>query len=92
MLNKKQVVDKLAEKLNVSRSESLKITEAVLEVFEDACVNDGGIQIVGVCTIEKKLRKGRTCKNPQTGENIQTEDSYALSIKTGKSMKDKLNG
>lgn len=92
MLNKKQVVDKLAEKLNVSRSESLKITDAVLEVFEDACVNDGGIQIVGVCSIEKKLRKGRTCKNPQTGETMQTEDSYVLSIKAGKCLKDKLNG
>ena len=92
MLNKKQVVDKIAEKLNVSKSESVRITEAVIEVFEDACVNDGGIQIVGVCTIERKLRKGRTCKNPQTGESIQTEDSYALSIKTGKSLKYKLNG
>ena len=92
MLNKKQVVDKIAGKLNVSKSESVRITEAVIEVFEDACVNDGGIQIVGVCTIERKLRKGRTCKNPHTGESIQTEDSYALSIKTGKSLKDKLNG
>ena len=92
MLNKKQVIDKLAEKLNVSKSESVRITEAVLEVFEDACVNDGGIQIVGVCTIEKKLRKGRTCKNPWTGDTMQTEDCYVLSIKTGKSLKDKLNG
>ena len=92
MRNKKQVVDKLADKLNISKSESVRITESVLEVFEDACVNYGGIQIVGVCTIEKKLRKGRTCKNPQTGETMQTEDCYVLSIKTGKSLKDKLNG
>lgn len=62
-----------------------------LTFFEDACVNDGGIQIVGVVTIAPKLRKGRNCKNPATGESMQTEDSYALSIKTGKSLKEKLN-
>ena len=52
----------------------------------------GKDNIAGVVSVAKKLRKGRTCKNPATGETIQTEDSYTLSIKAGKSMKEKLNG
>lgn len=92
MLNKTQVVCKLAEILGVSKSESTKITDAVIKVFEDACINEGGIQITGLCAISRKLRKGRTCKNPKTGEELKTKDSYVLSIKTGKSLKSKLNG
>lgn len=92
MLNKKQVADNLSKVLSISKSESAKIIDAVIKVIEDACVNDGGIQIVGDFTIKTKLRSGRTCKNPQTGKTMQTEDCYTLSIKTGKNLKEKLNG
>lgn len=92
MLNKKQFTDKVAEKLYISKKEAVQVVDAVLDTFTEACVNDGGVQFTGVVSVAKKLRKGRTCKNPITGETIQTEDSYTLSIKAGKSMKEKLNG
>ena len=92
MLNKKQFIDKVAEKLYISRKDAVQVVDAVLEAFTEACVNDGGVQFTGVVSVAKKLRKGRTCKNPATGDTIHTEDSYTLSIKTGKSLKEKLNG
>lgn len=91
MLKKGDIVCRLAEKCGMTKTDAEKAVNAMVDIFEDACVNDGGIQIVGVVTIAPKLRKGRNCKNPATGESMQTEDSYALSIKTGKSLKEKLN-
>lgn len=92
MLNKKQFVDKVADYLDVSKREALRILGVISDVAQDACINDGGIQITGLFTLEKKLRKGRTYKNPVTGEIGETEDSYVLAIRTGKSLKEKLNG
>lgn len=92
MLNKKQFIDKVADYLDVSKKEALRILSVISDVAQDACINDGGIQITGLFTLEKKLRKGRTYKNPATGEIGETEDSYVLAIKTGKSLKEKLNG
>lgn len=92
MLNKKQFVDKVADYLDVSKREALRILGVISDVAQDACINDGGIQITGLFTLEKKLRKGRTYKNPVTGEIGETEDNYVLAIRTGKSLKEKLNG
>lgn len=92
MLNKQQFVVKVVDNLGVSKNEALRILGIISDVVQDACINYGGIQITGLFTLEKKLRKGRTYKNPATGEIGKTEDSYVLAIKTGKSLKEKLNG
>lgn len=92
MLRKTDLVNKLSEKTGKSKSECESTLNVVLGILEDACVEDGGFQITGVFTVERKLRKGRECVNPKTGEKMLTEDKYTLAIKTGKTLKDKLNG
>lgn len=92
MLTKKDIINNLAAKTGLTKKSAESYLNAMIECFEDACVNDGGVQITGVVTIGTKINKSRTVINPKTKKPMQTAESKSLFIKTGKALKDKLNG
>lgn len=91
MLNKKEFIAKFAEISGKTKVESESILNDMISTFEDAVINNGGVQITGVVTVGVKTVKAKNIINPSTKKPMQTKESLSLSIKTGKTLKDKLN-
>ncbi len=91
MLNKKDLIAKYAKISGKSKAESETIINDMITAFEEAVINDGGIQLTGVVTIGVKTVKAKTVINPSTKKPMQTKESLSLSIRTGKTLKEKLN-
>lgn len=94
----KDLVPRVAQKLSISKVESKKIVETVLEAVEDMIVEQGGFNHKGQFTIsisEKKARSGRIVRKDENGEKVSQEWSTpahkALSIKTGTELKERIN-
>jgi DNA-binding protein HU-beta len=93
-MNKKQLIEAVALKGEMSKKDSEKAVETVFGCVEDALANGDDVRLVGHGTYEKKLVKGRegTCQIPTAqGQKWKTEDSYGVKFKAGKAFVDKLN-
>jgi DNA-binding protein HU-beta len=92
-MNKTELIDKIAERTGVSKSD----TERVLKGFEEIAqqvVASGGekLTLTGFMSIEQVKRKARTGRNPQTGETIQVPASTAVKLTPGATLKDVAKG
>lgn len=92
-VGKAYLVEQLAKKLNVSKSEAERIYNAMIEVQQETLLQPSidGIQIIGFYTIEKKHNKEKLCSHPKTKEVFVAEANTSLKLKIGKNFKDELN-
>ena len=90
-MNKKELVDVLAKKADVSKKDA----GAVLDAFADAVTAELAkkekVTLVGFGTFETRDRAARTGRNPQTGETLKIAASVVPAFKPGKALKDAVN-
>ena len=90
-MNKKELVDAIAEKTELSKKDAEKALKAFVDVVTDELKKGEKIQLVGFGTFEISERAARTGKNPLTGEQITIAASKAPKFKAGKQLKDAVN-
>lgn len=90
IMNKKQLIDAIAEKAQCTAAEAGKCCDAMLEAIMDAMKAGDKVALLGFGTFEVKTRAARTGVNPATGEKIDIPESKVISFKASKSNKDSL--
>ena len=90
-MNKAELVQAMAERAGLSKSDAEKALNAFVEVVGGELGKGGKVQLVGFGTFEVAERAARTGKNPQTGEAIKIPASKAPKFKAGKALKDVVN-
>lgn len=90
-MNKTELVDSIAEKSGLSKKDSEKALNALIESVEEALVNKDKVQLVGFGSFEVKQRAARKGRNPQTMEEIDIPESNVPTFKAGKDLKEMLN-
>lgn len=90
-MNKTELIDKMAEKSGLTKKDSEKALNAVIESVEEALVNSDKVQLIGFGSFEVKQRAARKGRNPQTMEEIDIPESKIPAFKAGKDLKQKLN-
>ena len=68
------------------------IVNAVLEEVVSALSRGDRVELRGFGAFSVKNRSARTGRNPRTGEKISIEEKFVPFFKTGKEMREKLNG
>lgn len=91
MINKTDLVEKLAEGTELPKTTCTKVLDEFMTVVKDAVKNGDKIQLVGFGTFERGERAAREGKNPRTGEAVQIPASYVAKFKPGKTFKDYIN-
>ncbi len=89
-MNKGELVDYLAEDLEVSKA----LADRFVNSFTEAvCSNlrKDGVKLAGFGTFSSTKRKARVGRNPQTGEEIQISAAKVPAFKAGKALKDAVN-
>lgn len=87
-MNKSELVDAAADKAEMSKSDVGEALDALLETITETVARGDKVSVTGFGTFERRERKARTGRNPQTGEEMQIEASKAPAFKAGKSFKD----
>lgn len=87
-MNKTEFGHVLAEKLELSKSEGVKIIDTVLDTIKEELVKGEKIVFTGFGNFEVRERAARNGVNPQTGESIEIAATKSPAFKPGKPLKD----
>ncbi|MCU0641283.1 MAG: HU family DNA-binding protein [Candidatus Margulisbacteria bacterium] len=91
-MNKKQLAGKVGEKMEMSKAETERIIDAVLEEITTALNAGQKVRLVGFGNFVVRKRKGRVGRNPQTGATITIGESRCPAFVPGINLKKTVKG
>ena len=92
IVNKAQLIDVVAQNLNVSRRVAGDAVDAVLAGITGAVIDGDRVSLTGFGTFETAHRPARTARNPRTGEQVRVAASTVPKFRAGQAFKDEVNG
>ena len=75
-MKKKDLIDVISKKSQISRSESKLCVEVIVEELTLAIVSGEGVEVRGFGGFYKRHRKGRMGINPKTGEKTEVAAKF----------------
>tara|TARA_A200000159_G_scaffold135563_1_gene134698 strand:- start:21 stop:341 length:321 start_codon:yes stop_codon:yes gene_type:complete len=90
-VNKSELIDAVAESADLSKADSGRAIDAVIDAITNSLKKEESVVLVGFGTFQTKNRAARTGRNPQTGAAIQIKAARVPSFKAGKALKDSVN-
>ena len=91
-MNKSELLTAMAAKSGLSRADAEKAFTAFCDVVGETLGQGGEVRITGFGSFGVSERAALTGRNPQTGETLQIAASKAPKFKTGKALKEAVNG
>lgn len=90
---KSELVGKISERNpHLYQRDVEHIVNAVLEEVVSALSRGDRVELRGFGAFSVKNRPARIGRNPRTGEKVPVEEKFVPFFKTGKEMREKLNG
>ena len=90
-MNKQDLIGQVADRAGLSRNDSARAVETMLEVITSALKRGDEVRLVGFGNFSVTRRKASTGRNPRTGEPMQIKESTQPKFKAGKGLKDSVN-
>ena len=87
-MNKSELVSAVAQKSGLSKVDSKKALDAVLESIGEELKNDGKVVLVGFGTFSVTERSARKGINPRTREPIDIPARKVVRFKAGSRLRD----
>lgn len=92
-MTKSELIQKLAEKNpHLFLRDVEKIVDTIFNEITDALVKGDRVELRGFGAFSVKEREPRTGRNPRTGETVQVDAKRLPFFKTGKGLRERLNG
>ncbi|MCS6814268.1 MAG: HU family DNA-binding protein [Cyanobacteria bacterium] len=89
-MNKGELVDKIAEKVDVTKKEADAVLTAMLEAIMETVASGGKVTLVGFGSFEARERQAREGRNPKTGEKMLIPATTVPAFSAGKLFKEKV--
>lgn len=90
-MKKSDLIDVVAQKHNLPKSQTQQVVEEVLDQISGALARGEKIDLRGFGTFSVRDSAARTGRNPQTGVSIQIPARRIPGFKAGKELKDRCN-
>lgn len=87
-MTKSELIEKVAEKTGMTKKDSGKSVDAVLEAITKALGKGEKVSLVGFGTFDVRKRAARMGRNPQTGKAIKISARKVPAFKAGKGLKE----
>lgn len=87
-MNKAQLIDAIAEKSGLTKADSKKALDAVIDTTTEALKKGDRVALVGFGSFSVSERSKRTGRNPQTGKPITIEAKKVVKFKAGSELAD----
>jgi integration host factor subunit beta len=90
---KSELVQKIAERNpHLYQRDVENIVNAILDEVVNALARGDRVELRGFGAFSVKNRPARTGRNPRTGTQVSVAEKYVPFFKTGKEMRERLNG
>ncbi len=76
----------------LSQRDVERIVNTVFEEISEALSRGDRVELRGFGAFSVKKRDARVGRNPRTGETVEVEEKHVPFFKTGKLLRDRLNG
>jgi DNA-binding protein HU-beta len=90
-MNRKGLVDAIAEKTGLSKKDTDNFLNGFIEVVSEQLKKGDTINLVGFGSFRVIERKARTARNPRTGATVNVPARKAPAFKAGKELKEAVN-
>lgn len=90
-MNKGELIDAVANSAGLSKADSTKAVDGVLDAISRTLGGGGSVSLVGFGTFSVNARAARAGRNPRTGETIHIPASNVPKFKAGKALKVAVN-
>jgi DNA-binding protein HU-beta len=87
-MKKKELIERIAQKAEVPKSEAQKHFEAFEEVVTEALKAGEEVQITGFGKFSVRERKAREGRNPQTGQKMKIAAQKVPTFSVGNALKE----
>ena len=87
-MNKQDLIGQIADRAGLSRSDSSRAVETMLEVITSALKRGDEVRLVGFGNFSVTKRKASVGRNPRTGEPMQIKASSQPKFRPGRILKD----
>ncbi len=91
MATKAEVIDRVAETVDVSKAQATRTVDALHDIITDILKEGDSVTFVGFGTYAVSERAAREGRNPQTGAAMHIPATTVAKFKAGKKLKDSLN-
>lgn len=91
-MTKAELIAKTAADVNISKTATEKVLNALVDVIEEALKKGDKITLTGLGTFSVSERKARKGRNPRTGEEINIPATKAPKFGAGAALKEALKG
>lgn len=90
-MNKKELVEFIADKVDLSKADAERTLEAFMEAVTTTLTKKDSVVLTGFGTFSVSERAARQARNPRTGEMVNVSARTAPKFKAGKKLKDAVN-
>jgi len=90
-MKKIDLIDLISKEINITRSESRKSVEIVIDEISMAIISGNGVEVRGFGGFKRRYRKGRIGVNPKSGQKTIVSEKFVPFFKPGKFLKDEVN-
>jgi len=88
-----QLIQKIAdENPHLVQRDVERIVNTIFNEITKAMAQGNRVELRGFGAFSVKKRESRTGRNPRTGEAVEVEEKHVPFFKTGKLLRDRLNG
>ena len=87
-MNKQDLIGQVADRAGLTRSDSSRAVETMLEVISSALKRGDEVRLVGFGNFSVTRRKASVGRNPRTGEPMQIKASSQPKFRPGRILKD----
>ena len=90
---KSELIQKIAEENpHLFQRDVERIVGTVFDEIIEAMAQGHRVELRGFGAFSVKVRPARHCRNPRTGEPVTVEEKRAPFFRTGKELRERLNG
>ena len=87
-MNKSELIEAMAEQLNLPSKTATSIVNTILEAMADALVRGENVELRGFGSFTVREYETYTGRNPKTGEQIKVKPKKLPFFKVGKELKE----
>ncbi len=91
MMNKGDLINKVAEESNITKAQATTAVNAMFNAIGSALQGNDKATIIGFGTFSVTKREARSGRNPRTGETITIAAKNVVKFKPGKDLMDSVN-
>ena len=90
-MNKAELIEAIATETQLSKAESARVLNVVLDTIVSTVASQSEIQLVGFGNFKAVQRAARIGQNPRNGEKVKIPASMAPKFSAGVAFKNALN-